>query len=195
MIQKQRLGEAGTSQLRHKKGNMSNIYLTDSDAEAIVDFVKDHKELYDKTNEHFKDKARKDCLWERFANSCKLSVKVCKTWFESQRTCYSKFTQSKSGQAPKEMVEHQNWIPDKFGFLKLHIRYVGLLSGFKSHAQRASASAASAHDIFRASTNTDSMEISMWSTDTTLQSQQVTSATTASGRSWSTVRLWTSSQR
>ena len=41
---------------------MTNIYLTDSGKEAIVDFVKDHKELYDKMNEHFKDKARKECL-------------------------------------------------------------------------------------------------------------------------------------
>ena len=58
---------------------MTNIYLTDPDAEAIVDFVKDHEELYDKNNEHFKDKARKECLWEQFANSRKLSVKVFKT--------------------------------------------------------------------------------------------------------------------
>ena len=64
-----------------------------------MDFVKDHEELYDRTNHHFKDKARKECLWERFTNSCKLSVKVCKTWFESQRTCYGKHTKSKSGQA------------------------------------------------------------------------------------------------
>ena len=40
------------------------IYLTDSDKEAIVDFVRDNKELYNKTNEHFKDKARKECLWD-----------------------------------------------------------------------------------------------------------------------------------
>ena len=40
---------------------MTNIYLMDLDKEAIVDFVKDHEELYDKTNEHFKDKARKEC--------------------------------------------------------------------------------------------------------------------------------------
>ena len=75
-----------------------------------MDFVKDHKELYGKTNEHFKDKTRKECLWERFANSYKQYVKVCKTWLESQRTCYGKLTQSKSGQAPKEMTERQNCI-------------------------------------------------------------------------------------
>ena len=57
---------------------MTNIYLSDSDEEAIVDLVKDHKELSRCTmnNEHFKDKARKECLWERFANRRKLSVKA-----------------------------------------------------------------------------------------------------------------------
>ena len=53
------------------------IYLTDSYEEVTMDFVKDHKELY-KTNEHFKDKARKECLWEMFTNSHNLSVKVSK---------------------------------------------------------------------------------------------------------------------
>ena len=31
---------------------MTNIHLMDSDEEAIVDFLKDHEELYDKTSEH-----------------------------------------------------------------------------------------------------------------------------------------------
>ena len=43
--------EAGTSQFqsRCKKGDVTNIYVTDSDEEVNVDFVKDHYELYDKT--------------------------------------------------------------------------------------------------------------------------------------------------
>ena len=48
---------------------MTNIYLKESDEEAIMNFGKDRKDLYDKTNEHFKDKAKKVCLWERFANT------------------------------------------------------------------------------------------------------------------------------
>ena len=77
--------EACTSQSSHSrymKGHMTKIYLTDSDDKAIVNFVKVHKELYDKTNDHFKDKAREECLRERFANSRNLSVKACKTLFE-----------------------------------------------------------------------------------------------------------------
>ena len=40
-------GEAGSSEShsRHK----TNIYLMNSNQEAIVDFVKDHEELYDET--------------------------------------------------------------------------------------------------------------------------------------------------
>ena len=101
---------------------MTNIFLTDSVEKAIVDFVKDHEELYYLTNEHCKDKARKKCLWDRFASSRKLSVKVCKSWFELQRTCYDKLTQTKSGQAPKEMTKRQNQIQYKFHFLEMHIR-------------------------------------------------------------------------
>ena len=44
-------GEANTSQSRHKKGHMMNIYLTASDDEAIVDFVKDHEALYNKNQQ------------------------------------------------------------------------------------------------------------------------------------------------
>ena len=46
-------GDAGTSQSQSRRqgqmtniqGQMTNIYLTDSDEEAIVDFVKDHADL------------------------------------------------------------------------------------------------------------------------------------------------------
>ena len=69
-------GEEGPSPSPYKKGHKTNVYLTDSDEEAIVDFGKDHKELYDKTSEHFKDKARKESLWEECVKSCNLSVKV-----------------------------------------------------------------------------------------------------------------------
>ena len=64
--------EAGTSQLQSRlsQKRMTNIYLTDSEEEAFVDLVKDHQEHYGKTNEHFKDNARKDCLWEKFSSSC-----------------------------------------------------------------------------------------------------------------------------
>ena len=67
---------------------MTNIYSADSGEEAIVDFDKDHEELYDKTNKHFNDDARKDWLWKMF-----------------QWTHDGKLTKSKSGLAPNEKTE------------------------------------------------------------------------------------------
>ena len=48
-----------STQSRQKKGQMESIFLSDSDEEAIVEFVKQHEELYDKTNDSFKDKKKK----------------------------------------------------------------------------------------------------------------------------------------
>ena len=40
-----------STQSRQKKGQMKSIFLSDSKEEAIKEFVKQHKELYDKTND------------------------------------------------------------------------------------------------------------------------------------------------
>ena len=50
---------------RQKKGKMKSIFLSDSDKEAIVEFVEQHEELYNKILEKFKDKQREEYLWER----------------------------------------------------------------------------------------------------------------------------------
>ena len=48
-----------STQSRQKKSQMKSILLSDSDEEAIVEFVKQHEELYDKTNDSFKDKQKR----------------------------------------------------------------------------------------------------------------------------------------
>ena len=59
-----------STQSRQKKGQMKSIFLSDSDEEAIVEFIKQHEELYDKTNDSFKDKQKKERLWEQLAETC-----------------------------------------------------------------------------------------------------------------------------
>ena len=130
-----------STQSRQKKGQMTSIFLSDSDEEAIVELVKQHKELYDKTNDSFKDKQKK----KRLAATRNLPVKTVKKWFESQHTRYGKLTQTKSGQAAEKSTERQTWLKDSFSFLRGHIRRKGVskASAFKS-PKRPSAAAASA---------------------------------------------------
>ena len=54
--------------------------------------------FYDNTNKYFKDKARKEFSLR--------GSPTAPTWFDLQRTRYGKLTQSKSGQAPKEIMEY-----------------------------------------------------------------------------------------
>ena len=96
---------------------MKSIYLSDSYKKAIVEFVKQHKELCDKTSDSFKDKQKKERLWESPAATKNLPVKTMKKWFETHRTRYGKLTQTKSGQAAEKSTERQTWLKDSFSFL------------------------------------------------------------------------------
>ena len=139
-----------STQSRQKKGQIKSIFLSDSDKEAIVEFVKQHEELYDKTNDSFKDNQKKDGLWEQLVDTRNLPVKTVKKWSDTQRTRYGKFTQTKSGQAAEKSTEHQTWLKDSFSFQRGHIRRKGVSksSAFKS-PQRPSAAAASVPDTSR----------------------------------------------
>ena len=122
---------------------MKSNFPSDSDEEAIVEFVKQHEELYDKTNDSFKDKQKKEGLWEQLAATRNLPVKTVKKWFDTQRTRYGKPTQTKSGQGAEKSTERQTWLKDSFSFLRGDIRRKSKSSAFKS-PQRPSPAAASA---------------------------------------------------
>ena len=111
-----------STQSRQKKGQVKSIFLSDSDEEAIVDFIKQLEELYDKTNDSFKDKQNNERLWEQLAATKNLPIKTVKKWFETQCTRYGKLTQMKSGQAAEKSTEHQTCLKDSFSFLQGYIR-------------------------------------------------------------------------
>ena len=85
---------------------MKSIFLSDSDEEVIVEFIEQHKELYDKTNDSFELQRQADeRLWEQLAATRNLPIKTVKRRFKTQRTIYGKLTQTKSGQAAEKSTE------------------------------------------------------------------------------------------
>ena len=104
--------DAESTESRQKTGQMKAILLSDSDKEAIIEFVKQHEQLYDKTNESFKDKQKKERLWEEVAATRNLPVKTVKKWFESQCTRYGKLIHTKSGQGAEKSTERQTRLKD-----------------------------------------------------------------------------------
>ena len=134
---------------------MKCIFLSDSDEEAIVELVKQHKELYDKTNNSFKDKQKKERLWEQLAATRNLPVKTVEKWRLNVPDMANSLRRSQDNQRRRA----QN---DSFSFLRDHIRRKGVskFSAFKS-PQMPSAAAASA-SVPDTSRDTESeMEISI----------------------------------
>ena len=107
---------------------------TDSQETAIVEFVKEHPELYDKEHARFHDRQKKETLWAEMSAELKLQPFDVRRWFESQRTHYGKLSKLQSGQAPREMTKRQSWVYQQMGFLKTNIRRKGASrsSGFEA---------------------------------------------------------------
>ena len=98
---------------------------TDSQEIAIVEFVKEHPEMYGKEHGRFHDRHRKEALWAEISAELKLQPFDVRRWFESQRTRYGKLSKLQSGQASREMTKRQSWVYQQMGFLKTHIRRKG----------------------------------------------------------------------
>ena len=105
---------------------------TDSQENAIVEFVKEHPDLYDKEHGRFHDRQWKEALWVEI--SAELKLQPFDVRFESQRTHYGKPSKLQSGQAPRKMTKRQSWVYQQMGFLKTHIRRKGAnrSSGFEA---------------------------------------------------------------
>ena len=95
---------------------------TDSQETAIVEFVKEHPQLYYKEHAHFHDRQKKEALWAEISAELKLQPFDVRIWFESQRMYYGKLSKLQSHQAPREMAKRQSWVYQQMGFLKTHIR-------------------------------------------------------------------------
>ena len=107
---------------------------TDSQEISIVEFVKQHPELYDKEHPRFHDRTRREALWAEISAELKLQPFDVRRWFDLQQTHNGKLSKLQSGQAPREMTKRQSWVYQQMGFLKTHIRRKGAnrSSGFEA---------------------------------------------------------------
>ena len=105
----------------HSSAKRARVCATDSQEISIVEFVKQHPELYDKELPHFHDRTRREALWAEISADLKLQPFDVRRWFESQRTRYGKLSKLQSGQFPREMTKRQSWVCQQMGFLKTHI--------------------------------------------------------------------------
>ena len=128
--EEERCEEDLESHLAAKRARVCSTF-TDSQETAIVEFVKEHPELYDKEHARFHDRQKKEA---ETSAELKLQPFDVTRWFKSQQTRYGKLSKLQSGQAPREMTKRQSWVYQQMGFLKTHIRRKGASrsSGFEA---------------------------------------------------------------
>jgi len=94
------------------------------DEEAMVEWLKEHPLLYNKKLASYKDKGKKDSLWAEQATLLGKDVLNLTVWYRSIRTRYGRLVKKKSGTGAGERTDRDNWILEKFDFLKGHIHEV-----------------------------------------------------------------------
>ena len=131
--EEERCEEDSESHSAAKRARVRATFINSQET-AIVEFVKEHSELYDKEHACFHDRQKKEALCAEISAELKLQPFDVRRWLESQRTRYGKLSKLQSGQAPREMTKRQSCVYQQMGFLKTHIRRKGASrsSGFDS---------------------------------------------------------------
>ena len=109
-------GEPGPSQPPRQKRLRVAADLNEEEEEAMVEFLTDHELLYNKKLQDYRDKNKKQALWDEIAAKLGKDVKLLQTWYESVRTRYGKILKDnkKSGSGLLHLTQRQQWIFNKF---------------------------------------------------------------------------------
>ena len=104
-----------------KRSKKPPVLFTAEQEQTIVDFLRDNEILYNKRLMDYKDRSKREAVWDKFCEENNLNKDACQKWFQSQRKLFRKVTHMKSGQGEPVLTERQKWTRDNFDFLRDHI--------------------------------------------------------------------------
>ena len=111
------------SEESHKRRKVSATLSAEEEG-GMVEWLRQHPEMYDKRMAQYKDQHRKEFLWQQKTPEMGKNVTVLKVWYKSLRTRLGKLMKTKSGQAAEEMTDCNRWILTSLEFLRVHIEHV-----------------------------------------------------------------------
>ena len=81
-----------------KRSKKPPVLFTTDQEQKIVDFLHNNEILNNKCLMDYKDKSKREAVWNKFCEENNLSKDACQKWFQSQCTLFGKVTHIKSGQ-------------------------------------------------------------------------------------------------
>ena len=106
-----------------KRNKKPPLLFTTEQEQKIVDFLHNNEILYDKRLMDYKDRSKREAMWDKFCDENNLNKNACQKWFQSPAHTLQKVTHMKSGQGEPVLTERQKWTRDNFDFLRDHIVY------------------------------------------------------------------------
>ena len=118
-----------------------------------MDFLHDNEILYNKHLMDYKDRSKREAVWDKFCEENNMDNDACQKWFQSQRTLFGKVTHMMSGQGELQLTERQKLTRDNFNLLRDHIlRHITVKSKFMVSRGSASQTTAAAGSASRRET-------------------------------------------
>ena len=79
-----------------KRSKKPPVLFTAEQEQKIVDFLRDNEILYKKHLMDYKDRYKREAVWDKFYEENNLNKDACQKLFQSQRTLFGKVTHMKS---------------------------------------------------------------------------------------------------
>ena len=126
-----------------KRGKKTAVVFSDENEQKLVDFLCDNQILYNKRLKDYKDRSKREAVWDKLCEENNLEKDACQKWFQSLCTLFGKATHMKSVLGGLQLTERRKWTRDNFHFLMDHILH-HLKGKSEFRAPKGSASQASA---------------------------------------------------
>ena len=89
----------------------------------MLEFLMDNPMLWDIKKTAYRNKVKKEKIWEDQAIQMSKTAEHLKGWFRSLRDTNTRLDKKKSGDGTPELTERDEWIIQNFKFLKQTVRH------------------------------------------------------------------------
>ena len=113
--------QKGKGKKADKRGKKTTVVFSDENEQKLMHFLHDNEILYNKRLKNYKDRSKREAVWDKFCDEHNLDKDACQKWFQSQRTPFGKVTHMKSVLGGPQLTERQKWTRDNFHFLRGYI--------------------------------------------------------------------------
>ena len=89
-----REGQLVSEDKADKRGKTAVVF-HDENEQNLVDCLRDNEILYNKRLMDYKDRSKREAVWDKFCEEKNLGKDACQKWFQSQCTLFGKVSQMK----------------------------------------------------------------------------------------------------